>query len=80
VTGDTEWDIHWLSSPRRRHDMNNLIEHLKTELTDNRCKHPACSCKVVDGDRYCSAQCEGMGETPDINCLCGHAGCTGRIE
>jgi hypothetical protein len=60
--------------------MTNLIEHSKAELTSNKCKHPACSCEVVERNSYCSAQCEGMNETPDINCLCGHAECMGRIE
>ena len=60
--------------------MTNLIEHPKAESTDHKCKHPACSCKVHEGERYCSAQCEGMNETPDINCLCGHPECRGRIE
>ena len=60
--------------------MTNPIEHSKAEFADNQCKHPACSCKVPDGDGYCSAQCEGMGESPDINCLCGHVECKGQIE
>jgi hypothetical protein len=60
--------------------MTNQVEHSKTELADNRCKHPACSCVVAKGERYCSAHCEGMSESADINCLCGHAACKGRIE
>jgi hypothetical protein len=46
--------------------MTNLIERVKAELTDNRCKHPACSCEVAQGAKYCSAHCEGMSETADI--------------
>jgi hypothetical protein len=45
---------------------------------ERKCEHPPCSCKTTDGSRYCSAECAAM-ETPDLACLCGHAGCTGRI-
>ncbi len=60
--------------------MTNLIDHLKAEFSGNRCKHPVCSCRVAEGESYCSAECEGMSKTPDINCLCGHPECKGQIE
>ncbi len=44
-----------------------------------KCAHPSCSCKVGGGDKYCSAQCEAMEETPDISCKCNHPGCKGNI-
>jgi metallothionein len=46
---------------------------------ERKCEHPPCSCKTTDGSRYCSAECAAMEKTPDLECLCGHAGCTGRI-
>lgn len=44
-----------------------------------KCKHPSCTCTVTSGD-YCSAQCEAVKETPDVECLCNHPGCGGRVE
>jgi hypothetical protein len=44
-----------------------------------KCKHPSCSCMVTSGD-YCSTQCQAMEETPDVECLCNHPGCRGKIE
>jgi hypothetical protein len=41
------------------------------------CKHPACSCPVEGDDDYCSATCQGAGETLQIDCDCGHEGCAG---
>jgi metallothionein len=47
-------------------------------MATNKCAHPNCSCQTAD--KYCSAQCEAMEKTPDIDCKCGHAGCKGKIE
>ncbi len=44
-----------------------------------KCKHPPCSCTVTSGD-YCSVECETMEDTPDLECVCNHPGCNGRIE
>jgi metallothionein len=44
-----------------------------------KCAHPICSCTVTAG-KYCSAQCEAMEKTPDIDCKCGHPACKGRTE
>ena len=38
-----------------------------------------CSCKASDGSKYCSVECEAMETTPDLECLCPHAGCKGKI-
>ena len=46
---------------------------------ENKCEHPPCSCKPADGSKYCSVECEAMEDTPDLACLCPHAGCTGKI-
>ena len=40
-----------------------------------KCAHPACSCSAKEGSLYCSTFCAGVGETPDVECKCGHAGC-----
>jgi len=44
-----------------------------------KCAHPVCSC-MVTSEKYCSAQCEAMEKTPDIECACGHAGCAGKTS
>jgi len=41
-----------------------------------KCAHPSCSCPAKEGSAYCSTYCEGQGGTPDVECSCGHPGCT----
>lgn len=42
-----------------------------------KCEHPACNCQVGDEDsKYCSQYCKDAGETMEISCNCGHAGCS----
>lgn len=48
-------------------------------MASKKCEHPICSCQVGEG-RYCSAECAAMEETPDVDCTCPHAGCTGHTE
>ena len=40
-----------------------------------KCAHPACNCTVIDGGKYCSQYCSDAGDTMEISCNCGHAGC-----
>lgn len=43
------------------------------------CQNPVCGCKpLADGD-YCSASCEGVGSTVEIDCDCGHPECDGNF-
>lgn len=42
------------------------------------CKNPVCGCVPRDG-KYCSASCEGTGDTIEIDCDCGHPECTGNF-
>jgi nucleotide-binding universal stress UspA family protein len=44
-----------------------------------KCGHPSCTCTSKSG-KYCSAQCEAMLQTPDIDCRCGHPACKGRAH
>jgi len=44
-----------------------------------KCAHPNCSCQISEG-KYCSAACEAVEETPDIDCRCNHPGCKGRAH
>jgi hypothetical protein len=44
-----------------------------------KCAHPICSCATTSGE-YCSTECEAMEKTPDIDCLCNHAGCKGKTS
>lgn len=39
------------------------------------CKNAACSCSVPEGQKYCSASCEGTGDTIEIDCDCSHPEC-----
>jgi len=40
-----------------------------------KCAHPACECKVDSRSKYCSEYCKDAGDTTEIACNCGHAGC-----
>jgi hypothetical protein len=42
-----------------------------------KCAHPLCSCVATSG-KYCSAECQATGKTPEIACACLHAGCKGK--
>jgi hypothetical protein len=44
-----------------------------------KCAHPVCTCMTTSG-KYCSAQCEAMEKTPDIDCACGHSSCQGATS
>ena len=40
------------------------------------CAHPACSCTVAEGNKYCSTYCEDAGQDEvEISCDCGHEPC-----
>jgi hypothetical protein len=47
-------------------------------IRNKKCAHPPCTCEVTEG-KYCSTECEAMEDTPDIECLCPHANCEGKI-
>ncbi len=49
------------------------------EKKNKECKNPACSCTVPDGQKYCSASCEGAGQTIELDCDCSHAECKGNF-
>lgn len=40
-----------------------------------KCAHPACTCLTTDGSKYCSQYCKDAGNTTELSCNCGHAGC-----
>jgi hypothetical protein len=52
-------------------------ESLSPEL--KKCAHPVCTCEATTG-KYCSAACEAMEKTPDIDCHCAHKGCKGKTS
>ncbi len=43
------------------------------------CKNPVCGCPPQEGGKYCSASCEGTGDTIELDCDCGHDGCSGNF-
>jgi hypothetical protein len=46
-------------------------------MADNKkCAHPACSCMARKDDKYCSQYCHDAKGTLEIECGCGHTGCT----
>lgn len=44
-----------------------------------KCKNPSCTCAPQEGGKYCSAQCEGTGDTIELDCDCGHDECGGNF-
>jgi len=44
-----------------------------------KCAHPICSCEATTG-KFCSAACEAMEKTADIDCHCGHTDCKGKTH
>jgi hypothetical protein len=53
------------------------VDSMADDKDKNICKHPACSCPVEKGEKYCSPTCAGAGDTMQIDCDCGHPSCTG---
>ena len=51
---------------------NTMADEKKT------CKNPVCGCPPSDGD-YCSASCEGTGDTIELDCDCSHEACQGNF-
>jgi hypothetical protein len=49
------------------------------EKETRECKNPTCSCTVPKGQKYCSASCEGTGQTIELDCDCSHAECKGNF-
>jgi len=44
-----------------------------------KCAHVSCSCNVSDGEKYCSAACEGAKDVTELACQCGHTNCKGAV-
>jgi hypothetical protein len=42
-----------------------------------KCANPACSCIPADGQKFCSAHCEGLKGSVEAICECGHPACKG---
>ena len=45
----------------------------------DKCKNPVCSCPPQPDGKYCSASCEGAGDTIELDCDCGHPECSGNF-
>ena len=46
---------------------------------EDKCKNPPCTCKPQPGGKYCSASCEGTGDTIELDCDCSHEECQGNF-
>jgi hypothetical protein len=42
---------------------------------ENKCRNAVCTCQAQPDGKYCSAQCEGRGDSIELDCDCGHAEC-----
>lgn len=40
-----------------------------------KCAHPACTCEVEKGQKYCSQYCKDAKGTLELACGCGHETC-----
>ena len=59
----------------------NLNRRAKEEIMadEQKCKNPPCTCKPQPGGKYCSASCEGTGDTIELDCDCSHEECQGNF-
>jgi len=46
---------------------------------EKKCKNPPCTCPPQPDGKYCSASCEGTGDTIELDCDCGHDECQGNF-
>ena len=48
---------------------------MKLERGHDVCEHRGCNCAPRENSKYCSQYCEDAGDTLELACGCGHAGC-----
>ena len=46
---------------------------------ESKCKNPPCTCPQPPDGKYCSASCEGTGDTIELDCDCSHEECQGNF-
>jgi hypothetical protein len=46
---------------------------------NKKCAHAACTCPADEGEKYCSAYCQGKAGTTTIDCDCGCPSCGSNI-
>lgn len=54
-------------------------EVMATTKPTKKCANPTCDCVPEDGSKYCSAHCEGAGDSTELVCRCGHSCCSADI-
>lgn len=48
---------------------------MKAQDDKDVCAHGPCNCTPREHSKYCSPYCEAAGDTLELACNCGHAGC-----
>jgi hypothetical protein len=46
-------------------------------MSEQKCKHPSCTCFVSNDKDYCSTICEDSADSTELTCQCHHPGCRG---
>ena len=49
------------------------------EKKQKMCAHPGCTCPADEDSNYCSAYCQGVGDTAEIDCNCGCPTCDSNL-
>ena len=52
------------------------VRGARDDRGENTCKHGPCSCRADGGEDYCGVSCANAGDTTQIECGCGHPGCS----
>ncbi len=55
--------------------MAERVDETPRTSEQKKCAHGSCDCQAAPGSKYCSAYCQGAGDTVEIGCGCGHPQC-----
>jgi hypothetical protein len=66
-------------APHRTAHINHEKENREMADENKQCANASCSCPADEGEKYCSAYCQGKADTTTIDCDCGCPSCGGNI-